>query len=121
MGIRRETGAKGERIARQYLQRRGYTILAVNHANIYGEIDIIAKRDDILVFVEVKTRNDSNTEAALAGITLTKRERLTNAIHLYLHQQELSDETPWRIDVIAIALHGRRPPTVDHLEDAFDW
>ena len=121
MQNRQETGALGERLARQYLEQCGYIILEVNWSSLYGEIDIVAKHRDVLVFVEVKTRRDSNTESALAGITAAKRERLLSAVHFYLHEHALDSEIAWRIDVIAIALDSRRAPQIDHVEDAFDW
>ncbi len=121
MTLQKTVGDRGEGFARQFLRRRGYAILETNHANLYGEIDIIAERDGLLVFVEVKTRRDASTEAALAGITPAKRERLINAIHLYLHQRCMGEDVAWRLDVIAVALAPRRPPQIDHVEDAFDW
>ena len=121
MRKQQETGALGERIARRYLEQRGYSIIAVNWSSLYGEIDIIAVRGGELTFVEVKTRRDRDTESALAGVTAAKRERMLNAVHLYMHENELDADVAWRIDVIAIALRAGRPPRIDHVEDAFDW
>lgn len=121
MRSRQETGALGEQLAQRYLKERGYAILEANRANTYGEIDIIAERAGGLIFVEVKTRQASETEAALAGITPAKRERLIHAIYLYLHEMGWDEEKPWRIDVIAVALSREQAPKIDHLEDAFDW
>ncbi len=113
-------GAQGESLARQYLIRRGYEIVASNWSTRYGEIDIIARANGVIVFVEVKTRQDSDTESAFAGITRVKHERLLKAVYQYLHEREL-DEARWRIDAIGIAWQRRGQPIIDHIEDVFDW
>lgn len=117
----KHTGELGEALARQYLQQRGYRILEINWSSIFGELDIVAEREGALTFVEVKTRRAGNTETALEGITAAKRERMLKAVYQYLHDTELDPEIQWRIDVIAVALDNKRPPKLDHVEDAFDW
>ena len=84
-------------------------------------MDIVARRDGMLVFVEVKTRRDSNTEAALSGITPRKRQRMVKAVYRYLSERELDPDLPWRIDVIAVALQRNGESRIAHVEDAFDW
>lgn len=114
------TGAAGERIARDYLSAKGYTILDVNWSTTFGELDIVAKRDGMLVFVEVKTRRGASTEPALEAVTRAKHERMLKAVYQYLQDHDIDSETQWRVDVIAVAImaRGRR---LDHVEDAFDW
>ncbi len=117
----RSLGAQGEALARQYLIQHGYEIITSNWSTRYGEIDIIARSKDLIVFVEVKTRQDRNTESAFAGITRVKQQRLVKAAYQYLHEKKL-DEARWRIDAIGIAWQGRRgQPIIDHIEDVFDW
>lgn len=116
----RSLGARGESLARQYLDSKGYEIVTSNWSTRYGEIDIVARSNGVIVFVEVKTRQGKDTEAAFAGITLAKHEKLVKAAYQYLHEHKL-DDAQWRIDAIGIALHGRRRPVIDHIEDAFDW
>ena len=117
----RQTGKRGERIAQAFLKRRGYSIVDTNWSTRFGEIDIVARRDDQLVFVEVKTRHSQDTESAFAGITPAKHERLIKAVYQYLHDHELDDDTRWRIDAIGIALDRYAPPKIDHVTDVFDW
>ncbi|MCY4017785.1 MAG: YraN family protein [Chloroflexi bacterium] len=116
----RSLGAQGESLARQYLINRGYEIVTSNWSTRYGEIDIVARSNDVIVFVEVKTRQSRNTELAFAGISRAKQERLVKAAYQYLHEHEL-DDARWRMDAIGIALHRSGQPVIDHVEDAFDW
>ena len=115
------TGAAGEKIAREYLSAKGYAILDANWSTTFGELDIVAKRDDVIVFVEVKTRRGANTEAALEAVTPAKHERMLKAAYQYLRDQDIDPETQWRLDVIAVAISADRRPRIDHVEDAFDW
>ena len=119
--LAKQTGARGEAIARRYLRQQGYQIIDANWSSVFGELDIVAERDATLAFVEVKTRRATDTESALAGITAAKRERMVKAVYQYLYENELDPDTAWRIDVIAVALNDGRPPLLDHVEDAFDW
>ncbi len=114
-------GAAGERIARGYLRSKGFAIRDANWSTTFGEIDIIAQRGELLVFVEVKTRRSPDTEAALEAVTPAKHERMLKAIYHYLHERDIDAEAPWRIDVIAVAIAPDGRPRVDHVEDAFDW
>ena len=121
MANTRQTGATGEKLARGYLIWNGYAILATNWSTAFGELDIVAFKGGVLVFVEVKTRHSPSTESALASITANKHERMLKAVYQYLHDHEIDSEAQWRIDVIAVALHANRQPRIDHVEDAFDW
>lgn len=116
----RSLGARGEALAQQYLINQGYEIITCNWSTRYGEIDIIARSNGVIVFVEVKTRQGRDTESAFAGISRAKHERLVKAAYQYLHEHEL-DDARWRMDAIGIALRGRGGPVIDHVEDAFDW
>jgi len=115
------TGAAGERIAREYLRAKGYAILDSNWSTTFGELDIVAKRDEVLVFVEVKTRRGASIELALESVTPAKQERMLRTVYQYLQDQDIDPETQWRIDVIAVAIAGDRRPRINHVEDAFDW
>lgn len=115
------TGAAGEKLAIEYLRGKGYAIVDANWSTKFGELDIIAKIDDVLVFIEVKTRRAASTESALEAVTPAKHERMLNAVYQYLHDHEIDPETQWRIDVIAIALGARGRRRIAHVEDAFDW
>ena len=120
MSQTRKTGDKGEAIARNYLVQHDFTIIETNWTTRFGELDIIAKQNDVYVFVEVKTRHSTNTESAFASITPTKREKMIKAVYEYIQDKNL-DDIHWRIDAIAVALNRNQAPIIDHVEDAFDW
>ncbi len=121
MSLHKRTGLEGEKRAQAFLRRQGYTILETNWSSLYGELDIIAEKAGQLIFAEVKARRGADTEAALANITAAKQERMLKAIYHYLDHRGLDWDSPWRIDVIAVALDSSGGARIAHVEDAFDW
>lgn len=113
-------GDRGEALAGDYLEKRGYAIVERNWSCRFGEIDIIARRDGALVFVEVKTRRAPDTDDIFSGITRQKQERMLRTIAQYLHERGL-EETQWRVDAIAVALPRLGRPQIEHAQDVFDW
>jgi len=99
----REIGALGERIAAEYLTGLGYVIRERNFRSREGEIDIIAEKDDFLVFVEVRTRTSSAFGTPEESVTAQKKERLIALADAYMEDR---DDLPssWRIDVVALEL-----------------
>jgi putative endonuclease len=98
---RKETGDLGERLAEKFLITKGYSTLARNYRIPGGEIDIVAKKGAIIVFVEVKTRRGSNFGEAFEAIDRRKKQKLLRAIRHYLEE---NGRRPWRCDLIAIDL-----------------
>jgi len=100
---RRRLGDFGERAAMDYLQRRGYKILESNVRCPLGEIDIVARDGDFLVFVEVRTRKGIAFGSPEESITSVKREKLIALAESYLRQHDTTS-VPWRIDVVSVEL-----------------
>jgi len=117
----KQIGQRGEQIAAEYLRRKGYDIITLNWRCQYGEIDIVARQQEVIVFVEVRARHTSTTEAAFESVTPRKRQRMLNSAYAYVNAHDLPEETDWRIDVIGIALRYSAPPLIDHAENALDW
>jgi len=113
-------GQRGEQLAVNYLVNQGYTIITTNWRCRYGEIDIIARQENTMVFVEVRTRHTGLPETAFASISERKRERLVRAVHIYLANHHL-EEALWRVDVIAIAFPPTGKPIIEHAPDALNW
>jgi putative endonuclease len=96
----RKTGISGESIAARMLQDKGYTILERNFSNRFGEIDIIAKDKDTLVFVEVKAKTGVEYGTPEEMVGRGKLQRIRNMATLYMKGKLV----PCRIDVVAIVL-----------------
>lgn len=100
---RREVGILGEKIAVDYLSKQGYRVLETNFRCREGEIDIVAKKDDFLVFVEVRTRRSTSFVTPEESVTPSKIERLITLGQTYIESHQ--DLPPsWRIDVVAVEL-----------------
>jgi putative endonuclease len=99
-------GQRGEEIAVRYLRQQGYAILARNWRCPAGEIDIVAREGETLVFVEVRTRRGDRFGTPEASITPAKQAKLVEVAQTYLQEANLED-VAWRIDVVAIEI-GRR-------------
>ena len=104
----KELGALGEELARRHLKRAGYKIIAANYRSPQGEIDLIARKKDCLVFVEVKCRRGDGFGPPEEAVTSAKRQKLVRVAEHYL-QHEAANAADWRIDVVAIELddHNR--------------
>lgn len=115
---RRGTGQRGEELAAAHLARQGYEILARNWRCRAGEMDIIARRGEMLVFVEVRTRRGRRLGTPEESVTPAKQARLIEVAQTYLQEIELAG-SPWRIDVVAVVLDGRgQVRRFNHLESA---
>ena len=110
-------GNFGEKLACDYLQKKGYKIISRNTRAKHNEIDIIAKIKDIIVFVEVKTRTNSNFGVAEEAICQRKIKRLNNAINLYLNYKKIIDDN-FRLDYIAININKlKKIAKIKHFKD----
>jgi putative endonuclease len=114
---RQTLGKMGEDLACEELRRRGYAILARRHRTRYGEIDIIARHDTMIVFVEVKARRHDAFGDASAAVTSWKQRRIVRMAADYLARQGLVD-APCRFDVVAIDFKGG-PPHIEVYTHAF--
>ena len=113
----RTAGAWGEDLALRYLIRRGYRLLARNYRKRRGEIDLIVRDDDTLVFVEVKLRRSTGFGGPLEAVTARKQATIRSLAEQYLAENQPDFET-LRFDVIGI-LATRSGTHIDHIEDAF--
>jgi len=108
----------GEEAAARLLQSGGYRIVARNHRCRRGEIDLIAEKEDLLVFVEVRTRATSAFGGPEETVDVRKQRRVIAAARDYLAQRR-GPARAARFDVIAV-VDGPRGPALTHFENAFD-
>jgi len=114
-GNRAVAGAQAEALAAQFLAHHGLAIVERNWRRRCGELDLVARDGDTLVFVEVRLRRSGNFGGAAASITAVKRARLVNAANLYLAR--LPRTPPCRFD--AILLDALDPARIEWLRDIF--
>jgi len=108
-----DRGIMAEGAAELFLRAKGFEILARRYKTPVGEIDLIARDDRYLVFVEVKAR--ASLDEAMFSITPKMRERINNAASHFISEFPQYAETPMRVDVMAVKL----PFKIRHLENAF--
>ncbi len=111
----KETGRLGEDLATQFLARSGYQIIERNYVAGKVEIDLICRKDKLLVFVEVKSRFNALVQPEHA-VDFAKQKNMARAASVYLYKNAIVD--PIRFDIIAINFfHGKID--IAHFEDAF--
>ena len=101
---RQKLGDAGELLARRNLEDKGYAFIAANWTCRSGELDLVMRDGDIIVFVEVKTRRGENLGAAEESMSAVKVGRLLRAAEIYLASRPELADLFWRIDVIAVTL-----------------
>ena len=111
-------GSRGEEAAALYLERHGYKILARNFRVPAGEIDIVAKTGDTLVFAEVKTRRSESCGRHAQAVDYRKQQKIIMTARWYLRQRHL-DECPCRFDVLEVYARGETCH-IRHLAGAFE-
>jgi putative endonuclease len=118
---RKKLGDFGESAALAHLMRRGCVEVARKWRCPAGEIDLLIRDGATLVFVEVRTRRGSVSGAAEESIGPAKRARLIALAYAYLAAAGLPDDTPWRIDVVAVDVdRSGRVARLDHIPHAVE-
>jgi len=112
---KKELGSKGEIIASDHLKKIGYEILDKNFRTRDGEIDLITEDKGEIVFVEVKTRRNSNFGYPEEAVNEKKIEKMIKVANSWLEKKEKFDNS-WRIDIIAIELCSQ-PPKITHIKN----
>jgi putative endonuclease len=117
---RREAGILGEKIAGDFLKKRGYHILETNYRCPEGEIDIIARHKDCLVFVEVRSKTSAEFGSPEESITRAKIQRLVAATACY-RQSHQNLPSSCRIDIVAVEMNRKgKPSRIKLIENAVD-
>lgn len=104
-GANQKIGILGEREAEKYLKKNGFKIICRNWRTRYGEIDIIAKHGEVLIFVEVKTARVGRGVRPEENITYFKSKNLLRSAKSYMLINKIKPNVAWQIDVIAIDIN----------------
>lgn len=116
MAEHNEFGSRGEDLAVEYIRRKGYVILDRNWRSGHKEIDIIARHEDTVIFIEVKTRRSSQYGRPEDAVSRQKMHMLVSAADAYLRFNRIDLDV--RFDVIAIT-GSNEHPNIRHYERAF--
>lgn len=116
MAIHNELGKLGEKLASEHLAGKGYSILFMNWTYGKGEIDIIAQKEQQMIFVEVKTRKSNIFGEPETFVTRKKQRQIIKTADAYIQLKDISLSS--RFDVISVIL-GNNKSEIHHLEDAF--
>lgn len=117
----KEIGRLGEKVAAEYLSKVGYRLRERNFRTREGEIDIIAEKDDFLVFVEVRARRSRACGTPEESITERKKERLMAVAEAYMDGRDGLPPS-WRIDVVAVEMGPLGGvERIDVIENVTDW
>ncbi len=106
-------GSKGEKIAEKYLKKQGYAILERNYKTHYGEADLIASKDGVIVFIEVKTRTSTEYGLPCEAVDSKKQNRYRRICEYFFYERRF-DNVEVRFDVIEIL-----GDEINHIIDAF--
>ncbi|WP_040280594.1 YraN family protein [Psychroserpens damuponensis] len=116
MANHNDLGKKGEEIAADFLLNKGYEIIAKNYVYQKAEVDIIAKKDDVLAVIEVKTRTSKDFGDPQQFLKPKQMQRIIKAVDFFINDNQLDVDV--RFDIIAIVLN-KKGMSLEHLEDAF--
>ncbi len=111
-------GKLGERAAKKYLRQHGLKFLTANFRSAHGEIDLVFRDGDCLVFVEVKARSSENWTRPAAAVNAAKRRRLSQTALAYLRQLK-NPQVKIRFDIVEVLLADGKVREVRHLPNTF--
>ncbi|MFH1540104.1 MAG: YraN family protein [bacterium] len=120
-GAKKRIGRAGEKAAARYLSDRGFLILAKNFSCRHGELDIVARKRDLIVFTEVKTRSSEDYGGAEESVGPQKQEKIRKTASYFVKTNKLpEDKLLFRYDVFAVYVNERgRVTRVEHFPEAF--
>ena len=115
----KDIGSFGEALARDYLISKGYKILNMNFRNKFGEIDIICKKNNLLIFCEIKSRYSNSFGSTIESITCYKQKQIIKLSELYLISKKYYNFNV-RYDIIEVIFNTiTSSHIINHVQDAF--
>lgn len=110
-------GKEGEQIVCKYAQNQGFEILACNYKKFFGEIDIIAQKNNLIVFIEVKARKNSLVSLHEL-ITHSKQKKIIKVAKTFIFERQLSEKT-FRFDVALLHQQDNKQTDLTYIPNAF--
>ena len=117
---RQQSGRRAEELAAEFLRAQGFEILQRNYLRRLGELDVIARRADLLVIVEVRTRSSAAFGGAAASVDRRKQQRIIRAATALLQQRAELARLAVRFDVIVVSDPHGAVPRIEWLQHAFE-
>ncbi len=117
---RRQIGNNGEDIALVFLVEKGYELVQRNYRVRSGELDLVMRDGDCLVFVEVRCKTRIAHGTPLETVNFAKRRQIERTARHYLHRYKIDESVHCRFDVIGIVMPANSPPVIEHIENAFN-
>lgn len=115
---RHQLGRAGERLAELFLAERGLKTVVRRFATPVGELDLVVRDSDTVVFVEVKTRRDRSLADPEDAVRAGKQRRMTRAARWFIHHKRWDDK-PCRFNVVAVVVPADGEPEIEHFPNAF--
>lgn len=116
--LNKDIGYYGEDLAVNYLKRNNYIILEKNFLCKLGEIDVIAKKGDIISFIEIKSRYCDNFGKPMEAVDFYKKKRIINVSKFYIKEKKLNNFF-FRFDVLEVFLNYNKNSKINFIKDAF--
>ncbi|HXH20063.1 MAG TPA: YraN family protein [Chitinophagales bacterium] len=110
-------GKQGEKAAYAFLRKKGYEMLATNYRFEKTEIDIICRKHNTIVFVEVKTRTSEMHGNPEEAVDARKQEKIVRAAERFIQSNDMLGDV--RFDVISVIIDGKKKEKITHITDAF--
>ena len=114
---KRKLGNKGEDMACDFLIKNGFRIIGRNISNKLGEIDIVARNNRILHFIEVKTGSASDKINPSENLNYHKIRKFLRAVEIYISNNKISEQQRWQMDAIVVVFDGGLSPKITHLQN----
>ena len=110
-------GVFGEQYAARFLREEGYEIWSANYKTNVGEIDIIAQKDGVVCFIEVKTRQAGGMLPPAEAVDLKKQENVKGSAANYINKYNIKNKV--RYDIIEVLVNGSSLSEINHIKNAF--
>jgi len=111
-------GSRGERLAARFLKRQGFHLIVRNYKCVAGEVDLICSREDLIAFIEVKSRTSADAQDPQEAARTVQWRRIERAARYFLLQYPVKNRT-YRFDLVTVIYPGKGSPVLEHFEGAY--